>query len=113
MELAKTISFLAKENGINEVNFLEDVHLQDDSDGSGAFIKEWNLPFPEPTKEELIAAEPLMLDHEASIAYLELRINAYPPYGDQLGMMYDDKVNGTNTWVEAIAAIKAKYPKQQ
>jgi len=28
-------------------------------------------------------------------------------------MMYDDKVNNTNTWVEKIQAIKAKYPKPE
>ena len=27
-------------------------------------------------------------------------------------MLYWDKVNGTNTWQEKIAEIKAKYPKE-
>ena len=30
---------------------------------------------------------------------------------NQFEMMYDDKVNSTNTWVEKIQAIKTKYPK--
>ena len=32
---------------------------------------------------------------------------------NQNEMMYDDKVNGTTTWEDAIAAIKAKYPKPE
>ena len=30
---------------------------------------------------------------------------------DQDEMRFDDQVNGTTTWVDAIKAIKAKYPK--
>jgi len=31
---------------------------------------------------------------------------------NQFEMIYDDKINNTNTWVEKIQAIKAKYPKE-
>lgn len=43
--------------------------------------------------------------------YRELRAAEYPAIGDQLDMIYWDKVNGSNIWMETIAAIKAKYPK--
>lgn len=39
-----------------------------------------------------------------------LRVNAYEQL-NQNELMYDDKINGTNTWVEAITAIKAEFPK--
>jgi hypothetical protein len=32
---------------------------------------------------------------------------------DQFEMQYDDQVNGTTTWIDAIDAIKAKYPKPE
>ena len=35
----------------------------------------------------------------------------YAWVGDQLDMMYQDKLNGTTTWQDHIAAVKAKYPK--
>ena len=35
----------------------------------------------------------------------------YAPIGDQLDMMYKDAINGTTTWKDHIAAVKAKYPK--
>ncbi len=44
--------------------------------------------------------------------YRELRQNEYPSIGEQLDMIYWDKVNSTNLWQEKIAQIKAKYPKE-
>lgn len=35
----------------------------------------------------------------------------YASIGDQLDMQYKDAVNGTTTWKDHIAAVKAKYPK--
>lgn len=43
--------------------------------------------------------------------YAQLRAAAYPPIADQLDMQFKDALNGTTTWVDAIAAVKAKYPK--
>lgn len=45
-------------------------------------------------------------------SYQELRIAEYGTIGDQLDMIYWDKVNGTNKWVDKITEIKNKYPKQ-
>ena len=44
-------------------------------------------------------------------SYAEKRLAEYPSIPDQLDMMYWDKVNNTNIWVETISQIKAKYPK--
>jgi hypothetical protein len=43
--------------------------------------------------------------------YKQLRCNEYPSMVDQLDMQYWDKINGTDTWQEAIQAVKDKYPK--
>ena len=43
--------------------------------------------------------------------YAEKRLSEYPPIGDQLDMIYWDKVNNTNFWSETITKIKHKYPK--
>jgi hypothetical protein len=40
-----------------EVDFQNDVKLQDNSDGNGAFIAEWNLDIPKPTMAQLDAFE--------------------------------------------------------
>ena len=44
-------------------------------------------------------------------SYVELRMAAYPAIGEQLDMIYWDKVNGTNLWQSTISEIKARYPK--
>lgn len=44
-------------------------------------------------------------------SYAELRAAAYPPIADQLDMQFKDALNGTTTWFDAIAAVKAQYPK--
>ena len=40
-----------------EVDFLKDVILQDNSDGKGVFIAEWNLDIPKPTMAQLDALD--------------------------------------------------------
>ena len=49
---------------------------------------------------------------EPEKSYIEKRQAEYPSIGDQLDMIYWDKVNNTNLWQEKIAEIKAKYPKE-
>ena len=41
------------------------------------------------------------------------RASAYPSMSEQLDMHYWDKINGTTTWADTIAAVKAKYPKEK
>jgi len=44
--------------------------------------------------------------------YIEKRLAEYPSIGDQLDMIYWDKINGTNLWQNKITEIKTKYPKE-
>ena len=37
----------------------------------------------------------------------------YPSIGDQLDMMYHDQLDGTTTWKDAIAKVKADNPKSE
>jgi len=43
--------------------------------------------------------------------YADFRREAYPSLADQADMQYWDAVNGTTTWQDAIAKVKADYPK--
>ena len=49
----------------SEVDFLNDVLLQDD--GQGAYIKEWNLDTHQPTQEQLDALETQANEYEANL----------------------------------------------
>jgi len=62
--------------------------------------------------ESLIAAELQRLQAEYdSNQYQRDRATAYPSLADQADMQYWDAVNGTTTWQDAIAKVKADYPK--
>ena len=56
-----------------EIDFSKDVRLQDNSDGKGVFISEWNLDIPKPTMEQLDAMEALIPAYEFKIALKQLR----------------------------------------
>ena len=63
-----------------------------------------------PTEQEMndMLAE---MQTEFDNDYKRRRREDYPAWEDQLDMQYHDAVNGTSTWVDVIAAVKAKYPK--
>jgi len=111
-----------------EVDFTKDVLLQDDSNGQGAYIKEWNLDKPKPTQEQLDALETeLQADYDAKQYqrdnepeqpdYIKQRRNSYPEIGDQLDMLWHsiDKNPSLKSeyfeFYEAIKAVKVKHPK--
>ena len=48
-QLSTKIKEYCKANGVSNVDFREDVVLQDDSNGQGAYIAEWNLDIAQPT----------------------------------------------------------------
>lgn len=43
--------------------------------------------------------------------YIAKRVAAYPSAKDQLDLLYWDKKNGTNKWVEAVDKVKSDNPK--
>ena len=44
--------------------------------------------------------------------YAQKRALEYPPITEQLDMIYWDKINNTNLWIDKINEIKSKYPKE-
>tara|TARA_B100001013_G_scaffold100893_1_gene57087 strand:- start:52 stop:423 length:372 start_codon:yes stop_codon:yes gene_type:complete len=43
--------------------------------------------------------------------YYRKRAEAYPPIEEQLDMQYWDAQDGTTTWEDAVAGVKAAHPK--
>jgi len=85
-------------------------------DGTGAFDASGNSVSLDQTKINEARAT---LDAEAAaILYQKQRTGEagttdtiYASIGDQLDMQFKDAVNGTTTWKDHVAAVKAKYPK--
>ena len=106
--LSTKIKMYCDANGVAEVDFMKDVMLQDDSDGKGAYIKEWNLDIAQPTDAQLSAQESAANTEEANAQVRATRKAAYGDIGDQLDEIYKD----IDAWKARIAQIKADNPKQ-
>ena len=64
----------------------------------------------EEQKRDMTDDEKTAKDASDAVAYKWLRKNKYDEL-NQYELMYDDKVNSTDTWGEAIEAIKKAHPK--
>ena len=85
-------------------------------DSAGAFDASGN---PVTLDQSLVDAARTTLNNEAAATLYQRQRTGearttdtiYASIGDQLDMMYKDAVNGTTTWKDHVAAVKAKYPK--
>ena len=105
--LSTKIKMYAVANGVADVDFMKDVKLQDDSDGKGAYIKEWNLDIPQPTDAQLSAHETAANTEEANATVRSTRRTAYGDIGEQLDEIYKD----IDAWKARIKSIKDANPK--
>jgi hypothetical protein len=92
-----------------EVDFTKDVILQDNSDGKGVFIAEWNLDIAKPTDAQLDAFEAEATTVENNQKIIATRKSLYGAWEKQLEEIYD---NGMDSWKNRIAQIKADNPKE-
>ncbi len=82
--------------------------LQDDSDGKGAYIKEWNLDIAQPTDDQLNSYNSTATTEENNNAIRSTRKSAYGDIGDQLDEIYKD----IDAWKARIKSIKDTNPKE-
>jgi hypothetical protein len=109
--LSSKVKQYCANNGVAEVDFMKDVLLQDDSNGQGPYIKEWNVSgVAQPTDEQLNAVDSAADLKERQNAVRSTRRAAYGDLGDQLDMQYHDNVNGTTTWKDHVAKVKTDNP---
>ena len=90
------------------VDFTKDVLLQNDSDGKGDYIKEWNVSgLDKPTDDQLAAQETAGNTEEPINKVRATRREAYGNIGDQLDEIYKD----IDAWKARIKGIKDANPK--
>jgi hypothetical protein len=92
-----------------EIDFSKDVLLKDESNGLGAYIKEWNLDIPKPTMAQLDAFEAQANIVESNQAQVQNRIKEYGTIAQQIEYITE---NGLDAWQTKVNNIKAKYPKE-
>ena len=106
-QLSTKIKEYCKANGVSDVDFLNDVKLQDDSDGNGAYIKEWNLDIAQPTSAQLDSYETAGNTAESNATVDATRRQAYGSWNDQLDEIYHD----IEAWKTRIQGVKDNNPK--
>ena len=106
-QLSTKIKIYAAANGVANVDLTKDVMLQDDSDGKGPYIKEWNLDIAQPSDAQLSAQESAADTEEANNIVRATRKAAYGDIGDQLDEIYKD----IDAWKARIKKIKDDNPK--
>ena len=106
-QLSTKIKSYCEANGVSNVDFTTDVMLQDDSDGNGAYIKEWNLDIAQPTDTQLSAQESAANTEEANNEVRATRKALYGDIGEQLDEIYKD----IDAWKARIKSIKDANPK--
>jgi hypothetical protein len=106
-QLSNKIKEYCKANGVSNVDFKSDVMLQDDSNGQGVYIAEWNLDIAQPTNAQLATYETAANTAEANATVDATRKSQYGSWGDQLDEIYHD----IEAWKTRIQGIKNNNPK--
>ena len=106
-QLSTKIKLYCEANGVSNVDFTKDVLLQDDSNGQGPYIKEWNLAIAQPTDAQLASHEASANTVESNAQVDATRRQAYGSWNDQLDEIYHDM----DAWKARIAGIKSDNPK--
>ena len=92
-----------------EAEYQQNVKYVSGADDNGSAIFSDTQPY---TWQQVSTKQAeLQADYDAK-QYQRNRAKEYPSIVDQLDMQYWDKINGTNTWQDAINAVKNKYPKE-
>ena len=115
MAQLKTKVFLYCEANGKTVDFGKDVLLQ--NDGSGAYIKEWNVSgLAKPSDSQIASYETAGNAKEADGNIRRARRGSYLSITDQLDLLYKDMVAGkldtTGEWAKAIKAVKDANPRE-
>ena len=92
-----------------EIDFRKDVLLQDDSNGLGAYIKEWNLDITQPTEAQLNALESQANDYEYNQGQIQKRQIEYGSPSEQMEFITE---NGLTAWQTKVTEIKTRFPKR-
>ena len=110
-QLSTKIKLYCEANDVSNVDFQKDVMLQDDSDGKGAYIKEWNLDIAQPTTEQLASYETAGNTVETNAGIDATRRSQYGTWREQMETIYKDQKNGTSTFKDHCDKVRSDNPK--
>ena len=113
-ELYSKIKKYAEANGVSNVDFLSDVELV--NEGNGTYINKWNLDIAQPTDAQLDSYEDSANTQEALDTVRSNRKAEYPDIGDQLDMIWHlidsgGTLDKTSDFYTSIKVVKDAHPK--
>ena len=83
------------------------------NDGSGDYIKTWNVSgLTKPNDSKIAEYDSAGDTAETLHSVRKTRAHEYPELKEQLDMQYKDLLNGTTTWKDAVAKVKSDNPKE-
>jgi len=85
--------------------------LSDDDLDTLVKHSEFETPSEDEMNSEIQRIEKNILDNQYRLDRVT-GTEGYASIGDQLDMMYKDKLNSTTTWTDHVKAIKDRFPKQ-
>ena len=91
-----------------EVDFWKDVLIQNDSNGQGDYIAEWNVEEAQPTEEQLNALEAEANTLEDNNQVIQTRKNLYGTPEQQIENIME---NGLDAEITRVNQIKSNNPK--
>jgi len=104
-QYSKKIELYAIANGVNSIDFRNDVILENDN------IKTWNLEISQPTAEQIASYETAANAAEANAAIDATRQTQYLSWQQQMEMIYKDQKNGTTTFKDHCDKVRSDNPK--
>ena len=108
-QLSTKIKKYLADNGVSSFDFITDVLLQDDSNGQGPYIKEWNVDgVAKPTSDQLDAFETAANTDEANAQVVATRKALYGSLETQIENIIE---NGLEAEQTRVNQIKADNPK--
>jgi hypothetical protein len=114
-QLATKIKLYAKANGVDTVDFTQDVILLKQP-GKDVVIDSWNLSIDEPTAEQIASYDSAGDTAETAAAVLYTRASEYKELKEQLDLLYHDmtadKGDKSGEWYKHIKKVKDDNPKE-
>ena len=104
-------------SGLEQLGFTPEVDfsLQDDSDGNGVYIAQWNSASPQPSEAEIETAHAEWQAEYDAQEYARNRQAEYPSIDELIVALWEGVVEERMASVTALEglrqAVKAKYPK--
>ena len=105
-------------NNSSSIDETNSENLEIFNEGSGPYIRSWNINLPQPTQEQLDSSENITKARQlfSSSMYVRNRRLNYPSLSEQFDMLYHElatsgSLSVSGSWFESIKNVKESYPK--